>query len=159
MALYALTKSQSDRIAKAVRTVEADVIPGQKWAKNIAAVKGGYAGQFAVALKAGSTTIMTVAAGRVIEGGNVSSVAAADVTPSGNGTHYLYAEIYYTTSWQIGYVSSTTYPTQAVKNVSGTDYPCLRVLIAELIVAASAISSATIKHQHFGEIHVAGRWV
>ena len=158
MALYALTKSQSDRIAKAVRTVEADVIPGQKWAKNIAASKG-YADQFAVALKAGSTTIVTVAAGRVIEGGNVSSVAATDVTPSGDGTHYLYAEIYYTTSWQIGYVSSTTYPTQAVKTVTGTDYPCLRVLIADLVVASSALSSASIKQQHFGEIHVAGRWV
>jgi len=160
MALYALTKSQSDRIAKTVRAVEADVIPGQKWAKNIAASKGNvYAGQFAVALKAGSTTIVTVAAGRVIEGGNVSSVAAAEVTPSGDGTHYLYAEIYYTTSWQIGYVSSTTYPTQAVKNVDGTDYPCLRVLIAELVVTVSAISSASIKQQHFGEIHVAGRWI
>ena len=156
MALYALTKSQSDRIAKAVRTVEADVIPGQKWAKNIAAVKG-YAGQFAVSMKAGTTDTVVSLAGRVIWGATTSQYTI-EHTPSGDeGTKYLYLEIYYTTSLQIGVASSATYPNQAVKNVDGTDYPCLRVLIANLFWSGTAVTA--IVQQQFGEIHVAGRWV
>jgi len=156
MALYALTKSQSDRIAKAVRAVEADVIPGQKWAKNIAASKG-YAGQFAVAMKAGTTDTVVSLAGHVIWGATTNQYTI-EHTPSGDeGTKYLYLEIYYTTSLQIGVASSATFPNQEVKNVDGTDYPCLRVLIATLTWSGTAVTA--IVQQQYGSIHCAGRWV
>ena len=156
MALYALTKSQSDRIAKAVRAVEADVIPGQKWAKNIAAVKG-YAGQFAVSMKAGTTDTVVSLTGHVIWGATTTQYTI-DHTPSGAaGTRYLYLEIYYTTSLQIGVASSATFPNQEVKNVDGTNYPCLRVLIATLTWSGTAVTA--IVQQQYGSIHCAGRWV
>ena len=157
MALYALTKGQSDRIAKVVRRVEADVIPGQKWAKNIAAVKGGYAGQFAVSMKTGTTDTVAGLVGYVIFGG-YSEQYTIEHTPSGAaGTRYLYLEIYFTTSVQIGVASSATFPNQEVKNVDGTDYPCLRVLIATLTWSGTAVTS--IIQQQYGSIHCAGRWV
>ena len=109
-----------------------------------------YEGLFAVTIENDSQ--VSIARGYVISGYNVTTkVPTTHTIGTTNGTYYLYAEIYVYGSWTIGYVSSTSYPTQAVKNISGTDYQCLRVLIATVTVADNIVSS--VIQQQFGEIH------
>lgn len=120
-----------------------------------------YTGPFAVSRK--NSTTVTVGAGRVIAGTAQNAKNATDVVIAGltaNPTRYVYVEIYYTTSWQIGFVESNSYPDQSDKSVSGTDYPCLRIELAEVTINTSdEVITGRIRQKWWGNIHVAGRLV
>lgn len=142
MAILGLTPEQHRRVGAAVRIAES-LRPGpQKFAANQkgAPAAGWTPYYFGVSIK--DADEVTVAAGKVINGTTVSTIAAADVTiGTTNGTFYLSIEIWYNAAWKSAYLKDTTYPTQADKTDGGSDYPCFRVLIAVVTVAANVVSS------------------
>jgi len=84
---------------------------------------------------------VAIAAGRMINGTAAAEVnATTHAVGTANGVYYLYIQIWYNAAWKSSFASSTTYPTQAVINDGGTDYPCYRRLIAKVTIAANVVS-------------------
>ena len=103
-----------------------------------------YAGQFDVTDNGDDT--IDIAAGRVISGTTVTTVALSDDL-SVAGSTYVSIEVWYNATWKTAYLAGGAYPTQAVKDDGGTDFPCERFLISEKV-------DGSWIQQQFGEIHI-----
>lgn len=109
------------------------------------------------ATKANSTEV-AVNAGKIVRGTTVTTIAQANVniSPVGTQTFHLYLESWYNLTVKQQYSSSTTYPTQAVINDGGTDFPCERFLIATIDVVSGSINE--VYPEQIGEIHSSRIW-
>jgi len=113
---------------------------------------------FYTALKAGTTDTVTVNAGVLVRGTNVTLISEADVdiSPSGTDAYYVYLESWYNAALKQQYSSSTVYPTQATINDGGTHFPCERFLIAIADVTDAEITG--VIPCQFNELHSTRLW-
>ena len=87
---------------------------------------------------------VSILAGKVINGTTVSSISETDHTiGTVNGTYYFYIQVWYNSTWKSSYASGTDYPDQSDIDDGGTDYPCWRVLLAEVVVSGNVVQDPT----------------
>jgi len=115
-----------------------------------------YKGPFGITRK--NDTTITVATGDVIHGTTETVKAAGDLTSFSTGINYVFATIYYTTSWQVTLEHDTSKPDQSDENSGGTDYPALRVILGTVFITSAKIYGIPVQYK-YGNIHVAGRLV
>lgn len=89
-----------------------------------------YAGQFAITDNGDDT--LDIAAGVAVNG-LINTTVAAETSLSVTGNTHVSLEIWYNTTWKTAYLTGSSFPGQGVKDDGGTDFPCLRVLIAQKV--------------------------
>jgi len=87
---------------------------------------------------------VTISAGKVIAGTTVISVDETDHTiDTSDDTYYVYIQIWYNEDWKTSYASDWVYPDQEDIDDGGTDFRCLRVVLAEVVVSDNVVQTPT----------------